>query len=114
MSNPLFLHYIYTINAYTAAHVVFFSDGGHNDTGEYWKSWYETDTFETDLQNLLAELQPLYESLHSYVRSKLASTYRKHHFPRSGHIPAHLLGKNVLIDINLKHLLRHYLTLIDL
>ena len=92
-AHSAFFHYIYTINAYKATHV--FSDGGHNDTGEYWKSWYETDTFETDLQNLLAELQPLYKSLHAYVLSKLMDTYPEDHFPQSGHIPSHVLGKNV-------------------
>ena len=70
--------------------------GGHNDTGEYWKSWYESDTFEEDLQNLLDELQPLYESLHAYIRNKLTTGVymeQKHKFPHSGHIPAHLLGE---------------------
>ena len=76
------------------------SAGGHNDTGEYWKSWYESGTFEEDLQNLLHELQPLYESLHAYIRNKLQSGVymnQRDKFPDSGHIPAHLLGKNKFV-----------------
>ena len=71
------------------------SDGGHNDTGEYWKSWYESDTFEEDLQQLLEELQPLYTKLHAYIRMKLKDHFNReaNKFPPSGHIPAHLLGK---------------------
>lgn len=67
-------------------------DGGHNDTGEYWRSWYESPTFEEDLKNLLDELKPLYNSLHAYVRRKLQEQYQNKTFPESGHIPAHLLG----------------------
>ena len=70
------------------------SDGGHNDTGEYWKSWYESDTFEEDLQQLLEELQPLYTKLHAHIRLELRRHFDSEFdkFPLSGHIPAHLLG----------------------
>ncbi|XP_053409042.1 angiotensin-converting enzyme-like isoform X1 [Mercenaria mercenaria] len=67
-------------------------DGGHNDTGEYWRSWYESETFEDDLKTLLEELKPLYNKLHAYVRRKLQEQYKTKPFPTSGHIPAHLLG----------------------
>ncbi|XP_060578546.1 angiotensin-converting enzyme-like [Ruditapes philippinarum] len=67
-------------------------DGGHNDTGEYWRSWYESDTFEEDLKTLLEELKPLYSKLHAYVRKRLKEHYGPEHFPASGHIPAHLFG----------------------
>ncbi|KAH9498642.1 hypothetical protein Btru_007072 [Bulinus truncatus] len=65
---------------------------GHKDAGEYWRSWYETPTFEEDLQNLLNQVRPLYELLHAYVRMRLKDIYPKDKFPASGHIPAHLLG----------------------
>ncbi|KAH9498639.1 hypothetical protein Btru_007067 [Bulinus truncatus] len=65
---------------------------GHKDAGEYWRSWYETPTFEEDLQNLLHQVRPLYELLHAYVRRRLKEIYPKDKFPASGHIPAHLLG----------------------
>ena len=64
----------------------------YSDTGEYWRSVYETPTFEKDLQNLLDELKPLYKLLHGYVRKQLKKTYGAENFPKTGHIPAHLLG----------------------
>ncbi|XP_048726863.2 angiotensin-converting enzyme-like isoform X2 [Ostrea edulis] len=67
-----------------------FSD--FNDTGEYWRSWYETPTFEQDVKTLFEELEPLYVELHAYVRKRLKQKYGKEMFPESGHIPAHLFG----------------------
>ena len=67
--------------------------GFYNDTGEYWRSSYESPTFQQDLEHLLDQLKPLYEQLHTYVRRKLQKKYGKDKFPASGHIPAHLLGK---------------------
>lgn len=66
---------------------------GYHDTGEYWRSWYESPTFESDLQKLLEELKPLYSNLHAYVREKLINLYGRDKFPTSGQIPAHILGK---------------------
>lgn len=65
---------------------------GFNDTGEYWRSWYETPTFEQDVRTLFEELEPLYVELHAYVRKRLMQKYGKELFPESGHIPAHLFG----------------------
>nr|XP_034299426.1 uncharacterized protein LOC117680950 isoform X1 [Crassostrea gigas] len=65
---------------------------GFKDTGDYWRSAYESATFQEDLENLLTELKPLYAQLHTYVRNQLRSLYGADKFPRSGHIPAHLLG----------------------
>ncbi|XP_063424354.1 angiotensin-converting enzyme-like [Mytilus trossulus] len=67
-----------------------FSD--FNDTGDYWRSWYEASTFESDVKKLYDELLPLYEQLHAYVRQKLKNKYGTALFPDTGHIPAHLLG----------------------
>ncbi|XP_069120838.1 angiotensin-converting enzyme-like [Argopecten irradians] len=69
-----------------------FSQLGYEDTGDYWRSWYESTTFQQQLQNLLTELEPLYQNLHAYIRRKLQQFYGKEHFPSSGHIPAHLFG----------------------
>ena len=65
---------------------------GYNDTGEYWRSWYEAPTFEADVRKLYDEFRPLYQQLHAYVRRKLKNHYGKGKFPDSGHIPAHLFG----------------------
>ncbi|KAI8789468.1 angiotensin-converting enzyme isoform X2, partial [Biomphalaria glabrata] len=61
------------------------------DTGAYWRSWYDTPTFEDDVRALFDQLRPLYEQLHAYARRKLKSMYGADKFPSSGHIPAHLL-----------------------
>ncbi|XP_067687134.1 uncharacterized protein [Haliotis asinina] len=65
---------------------------GYEDTGAWWRSWYETDTFTQDLEQLFLQLEPLYIQLHAYTRRKLMEVYGKNVFPREGHIPAHLLG----------------------
>ncbi|KAH9492522.1 hypothetical protein Btru_046311 [Bulinus truncatus] len=62
------------------------------DAGEYWRSWYDSPTFEEDIANLYAQIRPLYEQLHAYVRKKLQQKYKHVKFPSSGHIPAHILG----------------------
>ncbi|XP_076440449.1 angiotensin-converting enzyme-like [Babylonia areolata] len=65
---------------------------GYADTGDYWKSKYESDTFEQDIGALFEELKPFYKQLHAYVRRRLKKQYGEDVFPSSGHIPAHLLG----------------------
>lgn len=74
---------------------LFYCFEGYNDTGEYWRSVYDTPTFQQDLQELMEQLKPLYEQLHAYVRKKLRNLYGAEHFPASGHIPAHLLGNEI-------------------
>uniref|UniRef100_A0A7N5KD44 Angiotensin-converting enzyme n=1 Tax=Ailuropoda melanoleuca TaxID=9646 RepID=A0A7N5KD44_AILME len=41
---------------------------GYKDMGALWRSKYEPDTLEQDLEQLFQELQPLYLKLHAYVR----------------------------------------------
>nr|KAG5714057.1 hypothetical protein BaRGS_020385 [Batillaria attramentaria] len=65
---------------------------GYQDTGDYWRSWYETATFEQDVAALFKELKPFYEQLHAFVRRRLKAQYGASLFPSTGHIPAHLLG----------------------
>lgn len=65
---------------------------GFKDAGEYWRSWYEVPTFESDVRNLYNELSELYQHLHYYVRQKLRNKYNADVFPETGHLPAHLLG----------------------
>ena len=66
---------------------------GYEDKGEYWRSSYETPTFEEDVKKLFDQVLPLYRQLHAYVRRKLKGVYGADKFPETGHIPAHLLGK---------------------
>uniref|UniRef100_A0A672R989 Angiotensin-converting enzyme n=1 Tax=Sinocyclocheilus grahami TaxID=75366 RepID=A0A672R989_SINGR len=65
---------------------------GVNDTGAYWRSWYESPTFEQDLENLFKQLEPLYQNLHAFVRRKLYNYYGPKYINLKGPIPAHLLG----------------------
>ncbi|XP_009867587.1 PREDICTED: angiotensin-converting enzyme [Apaloderma vittatum] len=65
---------------------------GYADNGAYWRSLYETPTFEEDLEKLYLQLQPLYLNLHAYVRRALYKKYGAEHINLKGPIPAHLLG----------------------
>lgn len=64
--------------------------------GEYLRGWYESPDLEMHLGGLLKQLQPLYSQLHAYVRARLQKHYPQHRFPKSGHIPAHILGKRAV------------------
>ncbi|XP_013394530.1 angiotensin-converting enzyme-like [Lingula anatina] len=67
-------------------------ENGYRDTGDYWRSWYDTADFRDQLEQLYEEMKPLYLNLHAYVKNKLKAKYGESLFPPSGHIPAHLLG----------------------
>jgi peptidyl-dipeptidase A len=66
---------------------------GFEDTGAMWRSKYDmpADAFSRELDRLWGQLQPLYLSLHAYVRAKLRDRYGDE-VPADGPIPAHLLG----------------------
>uniref|UniRef100_A0A673VXS9 Angiotensin-converting enzyme n=1 Tax=Salmo trutta TaxID=8032 RepID=A0A673VXS9_SALTR len=65
---------------------------GFDDTGAYWRSWYESKTFENDLEAIYKQVQPLYRNLHAFVRRKLYDHYGPKYINLKGPIPAHLLG----------------------
>ncbi|XP_067869242.1 angiotensin-converting enzyme [Heterodontus francisci] len=65
---------------------------GHADTGAFWRSLYDSETFEADLENIYNQLKPLYLNLHAYVRRALHKKYGKKYINLKGPIPAHLLG----------------------
>ncbi|CAI9581972.1 unnamed protein product [Staurois parvus] len=65
---------------------------GFSDTGEWWRSWYTSKTFENDLETLYQQLEPLYLNLHAFVRRKLYERYGEKYVNLQGPIPAHLLG----------------------
>ncbi|XP_038942571.1 angiotensin I converting enzyme (peptidyl-dipeptidase A) 3 isoform X2 [Rattus norvegicus] len=64
---------------------------GYKDMGALWRSKYESDTLEEDLEQLYKELQPLYLNLHAYVRRSLYRYYGPELIDLRGPIPAHLL-----------------------
>uniref|UniRef100_A0A8C0SQS4 Angiotensin-converting enzyme n=1 Tax=Canis lupus familiaris TaxID=9615 RepID=A0A8C0SQS4_CANLF len=65
---------------------------GYKDMGALWRSKYESETLEDDLEQLYQELQPLYLNLHAYVRRALHRHYGPKIINPRGPIPAHLLG----------------------
>ncbi|MBZ5665662.1 MAG: M2 family metallopeptidase [Acidobacteriia bacterium] len=67
---------------------------GFKDTGALWRAGYDMkpEEFSADLERLWNQVKPLYLSLHTYVRWKLAEKYGPNLVPPDGPIPAHLLG----------------------
>jgi len=67
---------------------------GFKDTGSMWRSNYDMkpEEFSADMERLWNQVQPLYLSLHTYVRAKLVEQYGANVVPPDGPIPAHLLG----------------------
>jgi len=67
---------------------------GFKDTGALWRSGYDMtpEEFSADLERLWDKVKPLYLSLHTFVRWKLAEKYGPKLVPPEGPIPAHLLG----------------------
>ncbi len=66
---------------------------GFADTGAMWRVKYDmpADDFTKEVDRLWAQVQPLYLSLHAYVRMKLHQKYGDL-VPATGPIPAYLLG----------------------
>jgi peptidyl-dipeptidase A len=69
-------------------------DLGHPDLGAHWRSGYDMgpDAFAAEMERVWRQLEPLYDSLHTYTRAALERTYGIDVVPRDGLIPAHLLG----------------------
>jgi len=67
---------------------------GFADTGAMWRSKYDMDpdSFAREVDRLWAEVRPLYESLHAYVRRRLVEVYGPDRVDPRGPIPAQLLG----------------------
>jgi peptidyl-dipeptidase A len=67
---------------------------GYPDVGALWRSNYDMppDQLAKEADRVWAQLQPLYLSLHAYVRGQLQKKYGKDAVPSNGPIPAHLLG----------------------
>jgi peptidyl-dipeptidase A len=68
---------------------------GYKDLSEVWIEDFEDPNFEENYDDLYAQIKPLYEQLHAYVRRKLKTFYGKH-YPSTHNdslIPAHLLGQ---------------------
>ncbi|WP_126172745.1 M2 family metallopeptidase [Altericroceibacterium xinjiangense] len=67
---------------------------GFSDVGAMWRSGYDMtpDQFAAETERLWQEVKPLYDSLHTYVRTKLNARYGDAVQPQTGAIRADLLG----------------------
>jgi peptidyl-dipeptidase A len=67
---------------------------GFADTGAMWRAGYDMDpdAFAAETDRLWSQVQPFYENLHCYVRSRLNERYGDAVQPDSGPIRADLLG----------------------
>jgi peptidyl-dipeptidase A len=67
---------------------------GFKDTGSMWRSNYDMspEEFSAEIERLWRQVEPLYISLHTYVRKQLIKKYGKAAERPDGMIPAHLLG----------------------
>ena len=67
---------------------------GFGDLGALWRSGYDMspDEFALEMDRLWSQVRPLYESLHCYVRARLADYYGEELVALDRPIPAHLLG----------------------
>jgi peptidyl-dipeptidase A len=67
---------------------------GFADTGAMWRSNYDMppDQFAAEVDRLWQQVRPLYVSLHTYVRWRLAKKYGPSVVREDAPIPAHLLG----------------------
>jgi peptidyl-dipeptidase A len=78
--------------------VVLANDGsrelGYPDTGALWRSWYDMppDALAAKTDTLWHQVEPLYNKLHCYVRTKLSTKYGPAVQPATGPIRADLLG----------------------
>ena len=66
---------------------------GYRDAGELWRAGYDMtpEQFSSETERLWAQVQPLYEQLHCFVRARLHQKYGDL-VPENGLIPADLLG----------------------
>lgn len=67
---------------------------GFPDAGAMWRSGYDMapDEFSKEVERLWKQVEPMYRSLHAYVRTRLNDRYGDNVVPKDGLIPAHLLG----------------------
>jgi peptidyl-dipeptidase A len=67
---------------------------GFADSGAMWRAAYDMppERFPAEMDRLWAQVKPLYDDLHCYVRTRLQQKYGKELLPDDAPIPAHLLG----------------------
>lgn len=86
-----FMRYIDLDNQAATAH-------GFSDAGEQMRALYEDPEMYFTVQDLWAQIQPLYRQLFTYVRKGLIRQYGEKIIRPDGPIPAHLLGNGVFFS----------------
>jgi peptidyl-dipeptidase A len=83
----LFVRYVTLANA--GARAI-----GFKDVAQMWKAGYDMPEadFAAETDKLWSQVKPLYDQLHCYTRRKLNKIYGDKVVPKTGPIPAHLLG----------------------
>jgi len=69
-------------------------DLGFDNLSVMWRSNYDMspDEFSVDVDRQWQKVKPLYDALHCHVRAELNEAYGDDVAPKTGKIPAHLLG----------------------
>ncbi|XP_066139070.1 angiotensin-converting enzyme isoform X1 [Euwallacea fornicatus] len=62
------------------------------NTADYWSFPFESPSLELDLEDVWADIKPLYELLHAYVRRRLREYYGPERINRQAPLPSHILG----------------------
>lgn len=67
---------------------------GFEDVGALWRSGYDMspEAFRAEASRLYQDVAPLYRELHCYARKRLRKKFGEEAVPKTGAIPAHLLG----------------------
>jgi peptidyl-dipeptidase A len=67
---------------------------GYKDVGAMWRAKYDMppDAFAAEMERLWQQVKPLYDSLYTYTRARLAQKYGTNVVQPNALIPAHLLG----------------------
>jgi peptidyl-dipeptidase A len=67
---------------------------GYKDMGAFWRAGYDMppDQFSAEVERLWKQVEPLYQSLHAYVRTQLVKQYGPTAVDKNGLIRADLLG----------------------
>ncbi|CAH2085412.1 unnamed protein product [Euphydryas editha] len=82
---PIFKDYVVKMNDVAQSE-------NFSDAGEMWRYAFDDEDFRGTVNRIWREIKPLYDNLHSYVRSKLKLYYKKELETENKLIPAHILG----------------------
>jgi peptidyl-dipeptidase A len=69
-------------------------DVGYSDVGALWRSYYDMpeQEFETELDKVWGQIQPLYNAMQCHIKSKLSDKYGNDKINLDSPIDAHLMG----------------------